>query len=152
TEKGVYTVDPNNQAEKLKCRAVEGTFESATFNPSGLLMPAFSNATVDAAGEVTVAAITIAQVTVEMGTQDSPYAPPPDAPEAPPKRHLQVLMEFNSTDEYNWGLEGLAIPFSPQAIQDWAQQFDGASFVVIGRTCDIGDDDYNKQLAQMRAD
>ena len=153
TDAGVYSVDDQQNAVKLKARAVEGTYEAHTFNPSGLLMPAYATADVDAAGAVTTDAGTIAAVSVEMGHPDAgPYALPPGAPPPAPKRHLQVLMEFNTTDEYNWGLEGLAKPFSPAVLQEWAAQFGPlAEFVVIGRTCDIGSDDYNDELAQLRA-
>src|SRR5262249_50838742 len=63
----------------------------------------------------------------------------------------------NDTTELRWGAAkpANANDWSPSALTDWADQFPGAKFIVIGRCCDLPGDDangtqINKTLADRR--
>lgn len=134
----------------VNVRAVEATYNLVTFETQGELSPGSPDATV-ASGTVTAAAGTLAAVTLERGSQTNPEAPATPAPAPQPKRHLQILMDFNTANEMTWGDEGLSEPFSQDVLSRWAASFTGAQFMVIGRTCDIGTTNRNRDLCQERA-
>jgi hypothetical protein len=154
---GAWMVDEQRVLHKVRCRAIEGSYDASQFNPEGLLMPSHTDVEIDlGTGELVTASSTagaLIGVTLDMGHPDiGPYADAPDAPQPEVRRHVQVVMDFGSTEELNWGTNGLAKPFSIGAVQDWAAQFGpNAEFVVIGRTCDVGHEDDNRELAALRA-
>jgi hypothetical protein len=154
---GAWTLNEQRHAQRVKLRGIEASNDAAEFAPNGMLFPAYTDAEVAPLGDGIVSTMgtggTVLEVTLDMGHPDAgPYADPPDAPAPSVRRHLQLVMEFASTDPTGWGLDGLAKPFSIAALQEWATQFgDAAHFVVIGRTCDIGGDESNAVLATLRA-
>ena len=62
-------------------------------------------------------------------------------------------MAFDDVSEWAWGEKrpGDASAFSTAAVEAWASKFTGAQFVVIGRCCDLGSTEHNKNLAVQRA-
>jgi hypothetical protein len=134
----------------VSLHSVEGTYDLQSFENGGSLAP-FTPAAQLVAGAVTVPTGGLADVALEFGTPTDPSATPPPPPPPEPKRHLQVLMDFDTPHELTWGDEGLVDPFSIAALREWANGFTGAEFVVIGRTCDMGTTARNKALCQERA-
>ena len=89
-----------------------------------------------------------------VGTADDPDAPVPPDDVDHVLRHVQVLMVFNqataSPDQFYRPDTGELVD-APTHVREWSASFDGAEFLVIGRCCDLGDDDYNDDLAAARA-
>lgn len=132
----------------LALSAVEGTFDLSDFHAEGGLFPTLEQAEIDATDrtQIDVPNDGLAMVTI------TPAAPPP-----PPAtdRHVQVLMDYDTSVELSWGLlapEGATVSFSQTALLTWAARYPGAKFVVVGRCDDIGSDGYNANLATQRAD
>ncbi len=157
TASGAWTLDEQHQAQALKLRGIEGSYDAAEFNASGLLTTTYSDAEVDVGTGAIVSssgtAGRVMAVTLDMGHPDAgAYAPAPGEPPVQVRRHLQVVMEFGSTDGMRWGMQGLAKPYSIAALQEWALQFGpGAEFVIIGRGCDLEAHEYDEQLSDQRA-
>lgn len=157
TATGAWMVDDAHVAHPLKLRGLEGAYNAATFDGEGLLTTTTSDAAVDlASGQIVSSAGTkgtVLAATVDMGHPDAgPYAPAPGAPPFEVKRHLQVVMEFGTTEGVGWGMQGLAKPYSIGVLQEWALQFGSeVQFVIIGRTCDIELREYDEELADLRA-
>lgn len=132
----------------LALSAVEGTFDLSDFHAEGGLFPTLEQAEIDSTDrtQITVPSDGLAMVTI------TPAAPPP-----PPAtdRHVQVLMDYDTSVELSWGPlapEGATRSFSQTALLTWAARYPGAKFVVVGRCDDIGSDSYNANLATQRAD
>jgi hypothetical protein len=132
----------------LALSAVEGTFDLSDFHADGGLFPTLEQAEIDTTDrtQIDVPADGLAMVTI------TPAAPPP-----PPAtdRHVQVLMDYDTSVELSWGPlapEGATVSFSQTALLTWASRYPGAKFVVVGRCDDIGSDSYNASLAMKRAE
>jgi hypothetical protein len=132
----------------LALSAVEGTFDLSEFHAEGGLFPTLEQAEIDSTDrtQITVPSDGLAMVTI------TPVAPPP-----PPAtdRHVQVLMDYDTSVELSWGPlapEGATRSFAQTALLTWAARYPGAKFVVVGRCDDIGSDSYNANLATQRAD
>ena len=79
----------------------------------------------------------------------------------PVTRHVQVLMAFNSTEPTHFVADGsredsLAVPFKPELLENWRLRFNtganrNVAFIIVGRTCDIGDSNFNADLSGRRA-
>jgi hypothetical protein len=137
-------------------RAVEGTYRLPSFNARGDMNPAADNATL-AGGVVTVPAGELASVTADWGGDGG--APPPDAP-APVPRHVQVLMVIDHVTPTGFvrdpdnGSAVEAISSNAEAtakLAEWTAKWDATTtYLVVGRTCDIGSDDRNQTLSAAR--
>jgi hypothetical protein len=135
----------------IPVRGLAATHDLARFHRDGTLAASATEATV-ASGAVTVPEGAFAEVTLELGTAADPEATPDPAPDTAPIRHVQVLMEFNDDVPIRWGeRRPTEEAFTPERLRAWAQGFSGATFLVIGRCCDIGQDGRNRDLARERA-
>lgn len=154
---GAWVLDDDHVATPVALRAIEACHDATRFAAEGLLDSSPCDATIDpTTGQLESSTGTqgaVLAAVLDMGHPDlGAYADPPDAALPQARRHVQVLMACSTTDPVGWGVDGLAAPFSMTAVQDWARAFgEGARFVVIGRTCDIGGPDYNAELARRRA-
>jgi hypothetical protein len=72
----------------------------------------------------------------------------------PELRHVEVLMLFNqatAAPDLFQRPDGTFVD-APTHVREWAASFSGdVTFLVIGRCCDLGGNDYNKELATQRA-
>ena len=84
-------------------------------------------------------------------------------------RHVQILLEFDDTEQLRWGerrparardeedgdarRDGALIPcaFSQSDLLTWAARYPDADFLVVGRCGDLGSASYNRGLAEERA-
>lgn len=145
-EAGVFDATDDDTA--LALSAVEGTFDLSDFHADGGLVPTLEQAEIDATDRtlISVPADGLAMVTI------APAAPPPPPPT---DRHVQVLMDYDTTHELSWGPlapAGATVSFSQTALLAWAARYPGAKFIVVGRCDDIGSDGYNAGLASQRAE
>ncbi|RKF19860.1 hypothetical protein DBZ36_05220 [Alginatibacterium sediminis] len=81
-------------------------------------------------------------------------------PVLPTDRHVQLLMEFESDDEYAWGEKKpkeivasrrLTSQVLTQELHAWAAKYPDADFLIVGRCDDLGGQSLNESLAQERA-
>ena len=145
TEAGIFDL----AGQPVKVRGVEATWDLRDFHTRGMFSPAAERAALvagaAAGADVTVPGDALAQVTLELGSEAGPDAPPTPTDEPPPPvRHFELFMQFDSTNPIPAG--GL------DQLLAFAGGFDDGDFVLIGRCDDIGSDTYNKDLAQRRAD
>ena len=144
-ETGVFAA--TDATTRLALAAVESTFDLSDFHAEGTYDTLLEQATIDATDHTTVdvPADGLARVTIAGA---APATPPTD-------RHVQVLMNFDTTHEESWGdaqPAGASGGFSQANLLTWAARYPGASFLVVGRCDDIGSDTYNKDLARRRAE
>jgi hypothetical protein len=135
----------------VQIRGVQQTYDLNAFHKDASLAPFSAQATL-AGGVVTVPDGGLAEVTVAAGHGLDPDAPPPAVTEEEVRR-LEIRFEFGlsnpvSFDTYLPRTQAGTIEASVRA---WAQFFPGATFVVIGRCCDISADAFNAALATDRA-
>lgn len=130
--------------------AVEGTYDLPDFHVQGRYRPVLDDAELDPAApeRVNVPAGTLAIVTLESGA-----APPVNEYD----RHVEVIFEFANGQARRWGADhpvGVAAGGSPTDIHrqllQWAANYPGADFLVVGRCDDLGSDDLNRTLARTR--
>ncbi|MFN4059800.1 MAG: hypothetical protein ACK4IA_03495 [Paracoccus hibiscisoli] len=132
---------------------VEASYDLTDFHAQGLYRSVTGGARVDAAqpGGVALPDNILARVTFDTGT-----APPSPPAPARPDRHVQLLFQFAKAEVTGWGLarparDDLTGDAGIQAqLRAWAAQYPGASFVMIGRCDDLGDDALNRRLARDR--
>ncbi len=139
-------------------RAVEGTYRLPSFNRRGDMDPAPGNATL-AGGVVTVAAGELASVTADWGGGGVAPPPTPDTPAAV-SRHAQVFMAIDDVVPVVWR-EDASSNLDPafiagdvaarERLAAWTAKWIGASYIVVGRTCDIGTASRNQTLSADRA-
>ena len=140
----------------MPLHGLDATYNLDPFHSSDAFLGADTPATVSGS-TATVPQGELARVTLEAsGNPQDPDNPPPAAGGV--QELVQVEMVFNDTTELHWGA---AKPvdvndWSPSVLTDWADQFPGAKFIVIGRCCDLPGDDangiqINKTLADRRA-
>ena len=132
----------------LTPRGVAGTYELAGFHRDATLR-AFS----PAATTTAVPDGALAELTLDLGSGTKPDEPAPPVTEEEIRR-LQVRFAFQTADPTVWGAY---VPRTQEGtieatVAAWAQFFPGATFVLIGRTCDLGTANFNKDLATKRAD
>lgn len=135
----------------VQIRGVEQTYSLNAFHKDATLTPFSTNATVSG-GAVTVPDGGLAEVTVELGSGLDPQKPPPPVTENEVRR-LEIRFDFGLSNPVAFGA------YVPRTLEDtveasvraWAQFFPGATFVVIGRCCDISSDAFNATLATDRA-
>ena len=132
----------DGQGQPLAATQLLATYDRARFDRDDLLVSAGSTATITSDGGVTVPPGALAHVSVD--------GPPPPVEAL---RHVQVLMLFNQAtaapDQF-MRTDGTLVD-APTHVAEWAASFDGATFFVVGRCCDLGADDYNAELARQRA-
>ena len=132
-------------------RGVEQTYNLNAFHRDGSLKPFTANAPVSG-GTVTVPDGGLAEVTVGVGSGTDPEAPAPAVTEDE-VRHLRIRFEYGLSNPVTFDR------FAPRTqegtleatVRAWAAFFPGATFVVIGRCCDLRSDAYNATLATNRA-
>ena len=132
-------------------RGVQQTYDLNAFEKDGSLAPFSKQATL-AGGTVTVPDGGLAEVTVEAGSGLDPDKPPPPVTEEE-VRHLRIVFEYGLSNPVSFET---FLPRTQQgtleaSVASWAQFFTGATFVVIGRCCDLSSDAYNATLATSRA-
>jgi len=132
-------------------RGVQQTYKLSAFHKDASLTPFATSATLSG-GTVTVPDGGLAEVTVELGRGTDPQAPPPPVSENEVRR-LEIRFEYGLSNPVAFGAY---VPRTQQAtveasVRAWAQFFPGATFVVIGRCCDISSDSFNAALATDRA-
>jgi hypothetical protein len=139
-------------------RVVEGTYRLPSFNARGDMDPAPGNATLTG-GVVTVAAGELASVTADWGGGGGAPLPPADIA-APVPRHVQVLMDYDSTTPIGFvpdpdggsSVEVISGDAAATAkLAAWTAKWNGAQYIVVGRTCDIGTASRNENLSGQRA-
>jgi hypothetical protein len=132
-------------------RGVEQTYDLSAFHKDASLTPFSAGATLSG-GAVTVPAGGLAEVTVELGHDLDPGAPPPPVTESDVRR-LEIRFDFGLSNPVAFGKY---VPRTQEntveaSVRAWAQFFPGATLVVIGRCCDISSDSFNAALATDRA-
>jgi len=132
-------------------RGVEQTYDLNAFHRDATLTPFSTNASVSG-GAVTVPDGGLAEVTVELGSGLDPQAPPPPVTENEVRR-LEIRFDYGLSNPVAFGAY---VPRTQEdtveaSVEAWAQFFPGATFVVIGRCCDISSDSFNAALATDRA-
>ena len=135
----------------LALHGVESTFDLEDFHVFGFLAAADKPATLSGS-TVTVPKGELARVTLQASGDPGGPDSPPSGPGAA-QRWIQVEMSFDQVTEWAWGEQrpGDVSAFSVVAVQNWANKFTGAEFVVIGHCCDIGTVQHNTTLAAKRA-
>ncbi len=133
-------------------RGVEQTYDLGAFHRDGSATP-YAEATTLAGTTVTVPDGGLAEVTVGLGSGTRPDEPAPPVTEEEVRR-LEIRFELGLSNPVAFGAY---VPRTQEGtlaatVQAWAEFFPGATFVVVGRCCDIGTDDYNARLAADRAD
>ncbi len=144
-EAGVFSASDDDTP--LALAAVEGTFDLSDFHADGGLYPTLEQAEIDSTDrtQIDVPADGLAMVTIAPAV-----TPPPSATD----RHVQVLMDYDTSHEMSWGPlkpQNATLEFSQTALLAWAKRYTGAKFIVVGRCDDIGSDGYNANLANSRA-
>ncbi len=139
-------------AGSVPVRDVEGSYDLIAFDSRGDFKPSADGASV-AAGVVSVPGGSIARVTVERSGDGTSPTPPAAAPVP---RHVQVWMDYDSATPTQYVADGdldgaSPVAFDPQMLTRWRDRFSGASFLVVGRTCDIGSPAFNERLSATRA-
>ena len=132
-------------------RGVEQTYNLNAFHHDGSLKPFTPNATASG-GAVTVPDGGLAEVTVGIGSGTNPQAPAPPVTEEEVRR-LEIRFEYGLSNPVAFGAY---VPRTQEGtieatVRAWAAFFPGATFVVIGRCCDLSSDSYNATLATNRA-
>ena len=148
TQGGVFlAADP---ATILTPHSVIETFDLSEFHASGATRAMSDQAVLDPAATARVAVPSdgLAHVLFRLGGA---------APEYDHDRHVQILMVYDKGEIVGWG------PLRParagggageanvhRDLLDWAANYPGARFLIVGRCDDIGSDSYNVTLAQTR--
>lgn len=136
----------------LGVRQLLATYDLATFDRDGRRVANGVDATLED-GRVTVPAGALAAVSAAIGTSADPDEPVPPDDVGNELRHVQVQMLFNQAtaapDQF-FRPDGTLVD-APTHVGAWAASFDGAEFLVVGRCCDLGGDEYNDRLAADRA-
>jgi hypothetical protein len=132
-------------------RGLQQTYSLNAFHKDASLTP-FGTAATLSGGTVTVPDGGLAEVTVEVGSGTDPEAPPPPVTEEEVRR-LEIRFEYGLSNPVAFGAY---VPRTQEdtveaSVRAWAQFFPGATFVVIGRCCDISADNFNAALATDRA-
>ena len=132
-------------------RGVEQTYDLNAFHQDATLTPFGMNSSLSG-GAVTVPDGGLAEVTAELGSGLDPQAPPPPVTEDEVRR-LEIRFDFGLSNPVAFGAY---VPRTQEdtveaSVEAWAQFFPGATFVVIGRCCDISSDSFNAALATDRA-
>ena len=135
----------------LQVRGVDQTYDLNAFHRDGSLTACATQATL-AAGVVTVPDGGLAEVTVGLGAGTDPGGSPPPVTEEEVRR-LEIRFEYGLSNPVAFGAY---VPRTQEGtieatVRAWAAFFPGATFVVIGRCCDISSDTYNAGLATNRA-
>lgn len=135
----------------LPVRGVERTYDLSAFHREGSTTP-FARASTLSGTTVTVPDGGLAEVTVGIGSGTEPEAPAPPVTEDEVRR-LEVRFEYGLSHPVAFGAY---VPRTQEGtlaatVQAWAAFFPGATFVVVGRCCDMGTDSYNAGLAADRA-
>lgn len=142
-ESGVF--DAAAPTAALTPTAVLGTYDLTSFHTNGTLTGANGTTTLSGSS-VDVPEGAIAEVALDEGGA---------AAETEADRRVQILYEFDKTDETGWG-SATPAQHRTQNVHEglliWANKFPGATFLVIGRCDDCGSDAHNVTLAQDRAD
>ncbi|MBB5699683.1 hypothetical protein [Sphingomonas yantingensis] len=139
-------------ASPITPAAVEGTYDLTDFRARGRYAPSLDDAAVDAARaeRVDVPAGGLALVTIPSGGA---------APTVEHDRHVEILFEFATGRAIRWGADrpaaasqgGDEAGLQRQLLQ-WAANYPGARFLVVGRCDDLGTDSLNATLAHTRRD
>jgi hypothetical protein len=145
-------MDATAPTTPLTPAAVEGTYDLPDFHAQGRYRPAAETAELDptASEKVDVPDGTLAIVTIESGA-----APPV----AEYDRHVEILFEFATGKALRWGADrpvavsagGSETDLQRQLLQ-WAANYPGADFLIVGRCDDLGSDSLNATLAHTRRD
>lgn len=135
----------------VEVRGVTGTYDLNAYDKDGSLTTFGTQATASGTS-VTVPDGGLAEVSVQAGSGTDPDAPANPVTEDQVRR-LQVRFGYNDTAVEAWGVY---VPTTQEgtieaSVRKWASFFPGATFVVIGRCCDIGPDAHNADLATERA-
>ena len=145
---GVF--DASAPTAPLVIGAVEASYDLSDFHSLGRLTGTARAAEVsDTAPFVDVPADVLAKVV--LGAPSTPTPPPPPRTD----NHVAVRMEFDDTTVLGWGEHrpmGSSGQFSVERLLEWAGHHPGATFLIIGRTDDIGTADYNEGLGRRRAE
>lgn len=145
-------VDAAAPTSPITPAAVEGTYDLADFRAQGRYTATLDDAEIYPAlpERVAIPGGSLAMVTIDAG-----------GPAVPPAydRHIQVLFEFNKGKPIAWGT---AHPVQSNAFSspaglhsqllDWAANYPGADFLIIGRCDDLGSNALNATLAHTRRD
>ncbi len=137
---------------KVDLRGVENTYGLAAFHRDGSLNPFATPATLSGS-TVTVPRGGLAEVTLEQGTGTDPVTPPPPVTEEDARR-LEILFEYGLSNPVTRGAYWMRTPVGTSIedqVRAWSAFFPGATFVVIGRCCDLSSDTFNATLATDRA-
>lgn len=132
-------------------RGVDQTYDLNAFHRSAALSPFPTPATV-ASGTLDVPDGGLAEVTVGMGTPTDPQGSPPPVTEQEVRR-LEIRFDYGLSNPVAFGRY---VPRTQEGtieatVQAWAAFFPGATFVVIGRCCDLASDAFNATLSSTRA-
>ena len=132
----------------LTPRGVAGTYNLAGFHRDATLRAFMPQATTSAVPDGA-----LAELTLDLGTGTEPDEPADPITEEEIRR-LQVRFAFQTADPTVWGAY---VPRTQEGtieatVAAWASFFPGATFVVIGRTCDLGTASFNTTLAKKRAE
>lgn len=146
-EGGVY----NQVGELLDIRGVDQTYNLNAFHRDGSLKP-FAGQAPLSGGAATVPDGGLAEVTVGIGEGVSPEKPAPAVVEEEVRR-LGIRMEYGKRTPTTFDAHAPRTLEGPieATVRAWAAFFPGATFFVIGRSCDLGKASYNKDLAEDRA-
>ncbi|MBK6958456.1 MAG: hypothetical protein IPH22_08850 [Nitrosomonas sp.] len=132
--------------------AVEGTYDLTDFHSQGRYRPAPDAARLDpgAAEKVDVPDGALAIVTIASGGA---------APVVEHDRHVQLLFKFAEGQAIGWGAHQPAAALAAggeaglhRQLLQWASNYPGARFLIVGRCDDLGSDTLNRTLAQTRRD
>ncbi len=132
-------------------RGVDQTYDLNAFHRSAALNPFATPATV-AGAAATVPDGGLAEVTVPIGTPTDPGATPPPVTEEEVRR-LEIRFDYGLSNPEAFGRY---VPRTREGtieatVRAWAAFFPGATFVVIGRCCDLASDAFNASLSSTRA-
>ena len=132
-------------------RGIEQTYSLGAFHRDGSLT-AIAEAATLSGGTVTVPDGGLAEVTVALGTPTEPEQPADPITEDEVRR-LEIRFEYGLSNPVAMSryVTRIQEPTLEATVRKWASFFPGATFVVIGRCCDISSDSFNATLATNRA-
>jgi hypothetical protein len=143
--------DVTDPPVKLTPASVEGSYDLPDFHAQGQYRPAPDAAVVDATlpERVDVPDGTLAIVTIASGGA---------APIVEHDRHVAIEFEFATGVALRWAAANRPVAVAAggsetdlhRQLLTWANNYPGATFLVVGRCDDIGDDIVNAKLAKKR--
>ncbi|WP_201574758.1 hypothetical protein [Psychrobacter sp. H8-1] len=167
TQNGVFShTDENNP---VKLAAVEANYELSAFLTRGILIfhPYRAAILPTNQTQLDLPADSLAQVIIAHPLSTETSSSSPSIESSTLDRHIQVLMEYSENRVLQWGNKNPGINTKPSFANEadlqiqllaWAAKYPGATFVVIGRCDDIGQekpniepDAANIELAKKRA-